>query len=172
MHDASSFDINYMSDAKRREWHQIMCEEGDGWSHGFDKYDVVDDGEEHIVVRDNVVKKIVKESWQKMGEAIGQSTSLTGMDLANCDLPQEAIEALFGVERTYNCPLKNISLYGNQLKQSGIAAMLPFLKSISTLKQLSLDNAELGVEGTRLLSEALNHVRVDCLSLGGNNIGD
>ena len=96
MSDASLVDIDSMSDVELREWHQRMCEEGNGWSHGFEKY-VSDSGKEHILGQYGVVKLFVKENWLKMGGAISQSTSLTSMDLSTRgDSSQEAIEALFG----------------------------------------------------------------------------
>lgn len=80
--------------------------------------------------------------------------------------------ALFGGERNYDCPLRRINLEGNQFGSRGMAALLPFLKSKPTLKYLNLSSTGLSVDGARLLSESLQHIRIEKLDLAHNDIGN
>mmetsp|Transcript_14821 Transcript_14821/g.32195 ORF Transcript_14821/g.32195 Transcript_14821/m.32195 type:complete len:500 (+) Transcript_14821:288-1787(+) len=163
----------FRNDARAREYHRIGCEKGDGWSHAFKLGTVVDqifhvDGP--IV---EVVKLFVKQNWKKMGEALRKCTSLRSLDLGDCALTEEIIETLFRGEWIDNCLLGgSLILTGTQLGSSGVAAMLPFLKSISTLTQLNLSRTNLDNQGARLISEVLQHTRIECLILCDNVIGD
>ena len=109
-----------------------------------------------------------------MGDAISQSTALKRIDISGIHFSVVAITALFcGDERTFHCPLEELNFEYTQLGSSGIAATIPFLKSISNLKYLHLNNNGLDNEAARLLSEALDHdVCIECLNLDTNAIGD
>lgn len=153
---------NTSSSVNIRDHHRRMCAEGDGWSHAFGKLD-----------RQEIIELFKKENWQKMGNAISQTATFKRLDLSDCELAEDAIPTLFGVERVYCCPINHLDLSENiKVGAAGVGAMLPFMKSRSSLKYINLRNTNLGVEGARLLSEALDHVRVEYLDLSMNNIGN
>mmetsp|Transcript_7545 Transcript_7545/g.17107 ORF Transcript_7545/g.17107 Transcript_7545/m.17107 type:complete len:218 (-) Transcript_7545:1168-1821(-) len=182
MSDASSVDADSMTNAELREYHQRKCEEGDGWSHGFvvsyEEEDQADNEENTSYIfevrpKSKITQRFMQENWQRMGEDISKSPILKRLDLSSCDLTEDGIVVLFGEGLTYiNSPLKYLILGGNSLGTSGIAALIPFLKSAPSVSVLDLSRICLGDEGARLLSEALKHTHIEDLTLVRNSIGD
>ena len=181
----SSEDLRKLLYSDRVEWHRMRCEEGNGWSHGFL---AVRDGNngEITSVRDpmfDILCHFSEENWAKMGDDISKSNCLDNLKLYDSgvyvrqahnpnEFSAETIKALFG-DRRYNCPsLELVDLHGNKFGSAGISAILPFLKSLSNLKRLDLSNTNLDVNGARLLSDALDVVSTEVLSLSGDGIGD
>ncbi|KAL9186987.1 hypothetical protein ACHAXT_010707 [Thalassiosira profunda] len=178
-----------MTTTELREWHRRKCEEEDGWSHLFpnlhSRFGLVHDDEGQIAsvkfettdyaLREKFRKLFDLEVWRKAGNALSQSPSLTEVRLSGCGLTAESIAALFGGEqweRGGNPTLENIQLNYDDFGAPGLTALLPLLKSQSTLKFLGLTGTNLGDDGAYLLAEALEHVRIEKLDLRCNGIGN
>ena len=107
-----------------------------------------------------------------MGNDVSNNNVLTHLNLTKCNLTEVSIKALFGQDRTYNCPLKSLVLSHNFIKLGGLSALTHFLQSTPTLETLNLEWASIDNEGARLLVQALDTVHITRLNLHGNTIGD
>lgn len=169
--DAPSSNVDLMTVNEVCEYHERMCEESDGWSHGFEWCSHSQLGRAGYP-KLAVVELFVKENWAKMGDTLNMRADygVGLLDLSGCGLTEESIAALFGRNRTFE--FRALYLHGNPFGPSGVAALIPFLRSTSMLKYLNLNRTSLDSEGARLLSEALNHVRLEHLHLDENDIED
>ena len=162
--------LEQMDEVELREYHEIQCIGGDGWSHGFS---VVrkDDGQIMAVASPKhvVTALFTRENWVRMGVDISQNPALKSLDVSGCSLTDEDTFALFGLERTYHCPLESLDLADLQVGPSTLRLIMPFLQSLSSLRSLYLNDSNLNVEGARLFAEALEHLHVENFLLDGND---
>lgn len=176
-------DMYALRESDPLSYHEELCEKGNGWDHAFrvgwsiDYPNQVNRIEEPAC---QVLSVFSESNWRKMRETISQSTKLEMIDLTpsdeysrGYDFSVEFIVALLGGEQTHQLTeLKELVLRESRIGITGVAALLPFLKSLSTLHFLQLRGTHIDTEGARLLSEALEHVRIDWLIIRENFIRD
>ncbi|KAL9189874.1 hypothetical protein ACHAXT_009549 [Thalassiosira profunda] len=176
--DFDSIPMAYWSETDLREWHQRKCNEGDGWSHGFDvSYDDSGQIAKVLPYRDYAIRRKVlqffgPENWGKMGESIRTSSALNRVELPCCGVTANYAQLLFGGDWEQS-PIEWLDLEGNSIGVNGIRALLPMLRSLTKLYCLVLGHNSLGNEGARVLSDDLSQFYcVEGLLLQGNSIGD
>lgn len=148
----SKFEVEYEKGTNNQDWQVVTIGDPDSSSIRMD---------------------FTRWHFLRMGEALARSDLLCSIDLSNCKISKDSLTVLFG--RNYNQAwpqLEYLNLSGNRLGRIGMEILEPFLKSRSSLATLNLDNNNVGVNGVKCLSRALNYVHVDDLYLDGNNIGD
>ena len=168
--EAEEAKIDSMSYSELLQYHETKTEENrknDKYSWNF-FIDLQTANESMIVTerRSKLARLLTIEEWREMGEDISLWDNLNEMKLSNCGLTDEKLEALFGENFTYECPIEDLDLSDNMFGAAGIEAILPFLKGLSNL-HISLNGMNLGSEGVRLLSE----VKIKELNLANSQIG-
>jgi len=112
-------------------------------------------------------------NYMRMGESMARSNLLCTVDLSECNISLEALTVLFGRSYDQTWPLlEYLNLSGLMLGEEGMKIIEPLLSARTSLATLNLDKNSLGLEGIELLSNALNHVRVENLYLDDNGICD
>ena len=156
---------------QRRELHERLCREGDGWSHSFGvcckpkckceeingnfvayrhygrqrPSDISPTNIRHIQSNQSDFEYYTIENWQKVGAALGQSNMLTALILSSCSLAKEGTDAFISGCKNCTWPsLKYLDLSGNK-GYAVLKAFHPMLKSLSTLDSLSLNNTNFGI---------------------------
>ena len=169
-----SYENNYTKWGWCRKEHSGAVDDGPFGSHSFDTY-VTRNGHERIIPNfdDADLEIFDDDDWRKMGNDIRNNNVLTHLNLTHCNLTEASIKALFGQDRTYNCPLKSLVLSHNFfIKLRGLSAMTHFMQSTPTLETLNLEWVSIDNKGARLLAQALDTVHITRLNLHGNEIGD
>ena len=170
---SSSVNFDSMTDEQLLEYHE---EERDNyynksWLHACPLYNPTE-SYAYIITseRRNRISRLffTVEQWEEMANDISTFTTLKYISLENCGLTDDKIEALFGGDYTYKCPVESLILSHNRVGSAGIEAMLPFLTE-RTFKHMVLDSTNVCDEGVRLLSE----IEIEYLSLENCNfVGD
>ena len=169
---SSSVNFDSMTDAQLLEYHE---EERDNynksWLHACPMYNPTE-SYAYIITseRRNRISRLffTTEQWEEMADDISSFTTLKYINLEDCGLTDDKIEALFGGDYTYKCPVESLILSRNRFGSTGIAAMLPFLTE-RTFKHMILDSTNVCNEGVRLLSA----ISIEVLSLENCNfVGD
>ena len=150
-----------------------------GWSECFQvEYEkgTAPDGSQYwqvVSIREpsTAIEHFTLWNYMRMGESMARSNLLCTVDLSDCNISLEALTVLFG--RIITWPLlEYLNLSGIMLEEEGMKILEPFLSARSSLATLNLDRNSLELEGVELLSDALNHVRVENLYLDDNGICD
>ena len=175
--EADEAKIDSMSYAELRQYHKTATEknrkEGKfSWRHICRFLIDKQTGNESIIVserRSKLARLFTIEEWREMGEDINEVDKLDVLELSNCGLTDEKLEALFGSFDTDNCdcPITYLDLSNNPFGAAGIEAILPFLIERTSKPNIQLNSTNLGSEGMRLLSE----VNIDTLALVSSQIG-
>lgn len=134
------------------------------------------------ICRPDAIASLTKEDGEAMGDDVRYCAALMRLDLTGSrqisnnslenrgKLPMEFLEGL-GRERVVASPIEALLLSKNQLRCKGITLLAPFLKSLTTLKELHLENNGIADKGVASLMEALPP-SVEKLYLNDNSILD
>ena len=175
--EAEEAKIDAMTYDELRQYHETATEKNrnDGkysWKHICQLLTDLKTGNQSINVserRSKLARLLTIEEWREMGEDINEWVKLDGLELSNCGLTDEKLEALFGGLDTNDCdcPFEYLDLSNNPFSAAGIEAILTFLKERTVKPNIQLNKTNLGSEGMRLLSE----VKIDTLALVNSQIG-
>jgi len=111
------------------------------------------------------------EKWREIGSVLSRCKNLGLIWLSSQPLEEEILIALFQADGPYDFSLWGVLLDGNRVfGPRGMQAVLPFLKTRTELEVLKLGSCELGNDGARYLSEALDHVRIKELLVENNSL--
>ena len=171
----SQDEIERMTDAEVLQYHVKMREKGVRASHGLEQHQRgKDDPAALIKGMPRVTKLFTKENWQQLGDTISNDTELIDLNLQNCGLTEEWIQAVFGFDedrKHYSCQLEMIDMSYNKFGSAGVATLLPFLKQQVRIEGINLTKSGMESSGAVLVSEAMEHLRIKWLLLGENPIG-
>jgi len=119
--------------------------------------------------RSKLARLFTIEEWREMGEDINEWYKLDHLELSNCGLTDEKLEAILGSFDTDDCdfPFEFLDLSNNPFSAAGIEAIISFLKERTAKPNIQLNATNLGSEGMRLLSQ----VKIDTLALVNSQIG-
>ena len=118
---SSSVNFDSMTDAQLLEYHE---EERDNynksWLHACPLYSPTE-SYAYIITseRRNRISRLffTTEQWEEMADDISSHTTLKYINLEDCGLTDDKIEALFGGDYTYECPVESLILSRNRFGQ-------------------------------------------------------
>ena len=110
------------------------------------------------------IQNITDEQWEELGRDISNNSHLTYLSLYDGALNDHRISCLFrGLTRSSS--IKDMSLYNNQLSVNGVQNLVPFLQNANNLTKLDLDdNSNIRSEGFNVLLRALRDSSIEDLS--------
>jgi len=115
------------------------------------------------------VQNMVDGDWEELGFDITNNTHMESVDLYDGALNDHKM-IFFFKKLTRSSSVKNLSLKDNRLSVDGVRSMIPFLQNTNNLESLNLDDNNMKSKGFTCLVRSLRGSHIERLYCNSNGI--
>jgi|SaaInl74LU_5_DNA_1037368.scaffolds.fasta_scaffold19742_1 Ran GTPase-activating protein (RanGAP) involved in mRNA processing and transport len=115
------------------------------------------------------VRNMVDDDWEELGFDITNNNHMESLDLYDGALNDHKM-IFFFKKLTRSSSVKNLSLKDNRLSVDGVRSMVPFLQNANNLESLNLDDNNMKSKGFTCLVRSLRGSHIERLCCNSNGI--